>query len=192
MGISKCDYTSSETDLWMCNYIHVKQWDGITHLSPNFNSSYVKSSLKLENGWALHPVSNNPYQQWMCLDIHALISVRPRYSLLNFTAVDQLMIPSSNGNNFRVTGPLCEEFTGHRWIPLTKASDAELRCFLWSAPWINGWVNNLEAGNLRRHRTHYDVIVMYQMFSRGKFVLECVLMVYHAYWRQQNYRNELV
>ena len=33
----------------------------------------------------------------------------------------------------RVTGPLCGEFTGHRWIPLTKASDAELWCFLWSA-----------------------------------------------------------
>ena len=26
------------------------------------------------------------------------------------------------------------EFTGHRWIPLTKASDAELGCFLWSVP----------------------------------------------------------
>ena len=24
------------------------------------------------------------------------------------------------------------EFTGHRWIPLTAASDAELWCFLWS------------------------------------------------------------
>ena len=30
--------------------------------------------------------------------------------------------------------PLCGEFTGHRWILLTKASDAELRCFLWSVP----------------------------------------------------------
>ena len=45
-----------------------------------------------------------------------------------------LMMTSSNGNIFRVTGPLCGEFTGHRWIPLTKASDAELCCFLWSAP----------------------------------------------------------
>ena len=26
--------------------------------------------------------------------------------------------------------------------------------------WINGWVNNREAGDLRRHRSHYDVIVM--------------------------------
>ena len=26
--------------------------------------------------------------------------------------------------------------------------------------WINGWVNNREAGDLRRHRRHYDVILM--------------------------------
>ena len=25
--------------------------------------------------------------------------------------------------------------------------------------WINGWANNREAGNLRRHRAHYDVTV---------------------------------
>ena len=42
----------------------------------------------------------------------------------------QYMMTSSNGNIFHVTGPLCGEFTGDRWIPLTKASDAELWCFL--------------------------------------------------------------
>ena len=36
--------------------------------------------------------------------------------------------------HFRVSGPLLGEFTGHRRIPLTKASDAELWCFLWSTP----------------------------------------------------------
>ena len=41
---------------------------------------------------------------------------------------------SSNGNIFRVTGLLWGESTGDRWIPLTKASDTELWCFLWSAP----------------------------------------------------------
>ena len=44
------------------------------------------------------------------------------------------IMTSSNGSIFRVTGHLCGEFTGHRWIPCTKASDAELWCFLWSAP----------------------------------------------------------
>ena len=27
--------------------------------------------------------------------------------------------------------------------------------------WINGWVNNREAGDLRHHRAHYDVTVMF-------------------------------
>ena len=40
------------------------------------------------------------------------------------------MMTSSNWNIFRVTDPLCGEFTGHRWIPRTKASDAELWRFL--------------------------------------------------------------
>ena len=56
---------------------------------------------------------------------------------------------SSNGNIFRVTDHFCGEFTGHRWIPHTKASDAEL------------WVKNREAGDLRRHLAHYDITVMY-------------------------------
>ena len=43
-----------------------------------------------------------------------------------------------------------------RWNPCTKASDAELWCFLW----INDWVNNDEAGDVRRHRGHHDVNVM--------------------------------
>ena len=35
---------------------------------------------------------------------------------------------------FDVTGHLGVESTGHRWVPLTKGSDAELWCFLCSAP----------------------------------------------------------
>ena len=69
------------------------------------------------------------------------------------------MTTSSNGNIFRVTCPLCGEFIGHRWIPRTKASDAELRCSLiWAQ--INDWVNNREADDLRRDRAHYDITVM--------------------------------
>ena len=32
--------------------------------------------------------------------------------------------------------------------------------FTFICAWMNGWVNNREAGNLRRHRDQYDVIVM--------------------------------
>ena len=38
---------------------------------------------------------------------------------------------SSSGNIFRITGPLWRKFSGHRWITLTKARDAELWCILW-------------------------------------------------------------
>ena len=71
---------------------------------------------------------------------------------------DSHMMTSSNGNIFRVTGHLCGEFTGHRWIPRTKASGAELWYFLWSC------LYDREAGDLRRHRTHYDGTVMHPGF----------------------------
>ena len=61
-----------------------------------------------------------------------------------------------NGTIFRVTGPLCGEFTGHRWIPRTKSSGEELWCLF-----ICAWTNvDRESGDLRRHYTHYDVTVM--------------------------------
>ena len=44
------------------------------------------------------------------------------------------VMTSSNGSIFRVTGHLCGEFAGDRWIPRTKASDVEFWCFLWPAP----------------------------------------------------------
>ena len=41
--------------------------------------------------------------------------------------------------------------------PATKATEAELWCFLWSAPELN----SREAGDLGRRRAHYDVTVMF-------------------------------
>ena len=33
-----------------------------------------------------------------------------------------IMMTSSNGNSFRVTGPLCGEFTGHRFSPIADCA----------------------------------------------------------------------
>ena len=77
---------------------------------------------------------------------------------LHFRKVNNMMT-SSNGNIFRVTGPLCGEFTGHGDFPaqrpVTRSFDFSKIC-----AWIDGCVNNREAGGLRRNRAHYDVIVM--------------------------------
>ena len=49
--------------------------------------------------------------------------------------------------------PVPGEFPTQR--PVTRSFDVYL---IWV--WINGWVNNREAGDLRRYRAHCDVIVM--------------------------------
>ena len=47
----------------------------------------------------------------------------------------------------------------HDEFPLQRPVTGSFDVFL-SAPWINDWANNREACDLRRHRAHYDVIVM--------------------------------
>ena len=69
-----------------------------------------------------------------------------------------LMMTSSNGNISALMA-LCEENSPvagefHSQRPVTRSLD------VWSAPWINGRVNNGEAGDLRCNRAHYDVIAM--------------------------------
>ena len=46
------------------------------------------------------------------------------------TSYITIMMTSSDGNIFCVTRPLWGLSTGHRWIPLTKTSDAELLIFV--------------------------------------------------------------
>ena len=79
---------------------------------------------------------------------------------------------SSNGNiftglcagNSSVTG----EFTAQK--PVTRSFDV----FLWICAWINDWVNNREAVDLRRHRAHYDVIIMFQGPSASEVTMKDV------------------
>ena len=49
--------------------------------------------------------------------------------------------------------PVNGEFPAQR--PVTRSFDVSL---IWA--WINDWVNNHEAGDLRRHHAHYDVTMM--------------------------------
>ena len=44
--------------------------------------------------------------------------------------------------------------------------------------WINGWVNNRDAGDLRYYRTHYDVIVMHRLVVLTHWSLEFVFEIF--------------
>ena len=67
------------------------------------------------------------------------------------------MMTLSNGNIVRVTGPLRGEYTCHRWIPFTEASDADLWCFVWSTP-MPAVEQKIETPVISDD--DYDVIVM--------------------------------
>ena len=52
---------------------------------------------------------------------------------------------------------------GIHWSPVNSPHKGQWRgALMYSliSAWINGWVNNREAGDLRRRRAHYDVTVM--------------------------------
>ena len=68
---------------------------------------------------------------------------------------------SSNGNTFRVTDLFVR---GIHQSPVNSPHKGQWhRALMFSliCAWINGWVNNRAARDLRRHRFHYDVTVMF-------------------------------
>ena len=74
-----------------------------------------------------------------------------------------IMMTSSNGRIFPLYWPFVRGL--HR-CPVNSPHKGQWRgalMFYLICAWINGWVKNREAGDLRRCRAHYDVIVM--MFS---------------------------
>ena len=79
---------------------------------------------------------------------------------------------SSNGNIFALLA-LC---VGIHRSPLTSPHKGQWRVALMFSlvcARINGWVNNREAGNLRRHCTHYDVTVMDAFNTRQSIDYYC-------------------
>ena len=75
------------------------------------------------------------------------------------------MMTSSNGNLFPRYLPFVRGI--HR-SPVNSPHKAQWRVALMFSLicWINGWVNNRDAGDLRRHHAHYDVTVMYSLRGR--------------------------
>ena len=69
------------------------------------------------------------------------------------------MMTSSNGNILRVTGPLCGESTGPGEFPTQRPVTRSFDVFF-DLRLNKRLSKHREAGDLRRHRGHYDVNVM--------------------------------
>ena len=93
----------------------------------------------------------------------------------------QNMITSSNGIIFSVTGPSSGEFTSHRWIPLTKVSDAVLDVFYDMR--LNKLLrNNRDAGDSRRHRAHNDMTSLKRYASIYLFIKTSGYEIYIGFY----------
>ena len=98
------------------------------------------------------------------------------------------MMTSSNGNIFRVTGL----FAGNSLVNSPhKGQWRGALIFSLICTWTNSWANNRDAGDLRRHRAHYDVIVMqwagecrnfkllyFKLFKNWKWTILSVLVTF--------------
>ena len=80
-----------------------------------------------------------------------------------------------------VSQPVPGEFLAQR--PVTRSFDVFLICIS-----INGWVNNREAGDLRRHRAHYDVIVM----KNNRVITASLCMANDRHWARSATRSQLL
>ena len=74
------------------------------------------------------------------------------------------------------------EFPSQR--PVTRALMFSLTC-----TWLMGWVNNREAGDLRRHRAHYDVTAIWMIVHWTTSCRLIILIHFHDIlinaWKQQ-------
>ena len=114
----------------------------------------------------------------------------------------------SNGNIFRVTGPLCGEFTGHRWIPtqrpvtwnfdvyfdlrLNKLLSKESRGWWFETPWTTALLSYRQmhmkfVWNIRRMNLVRSTFVFHVNFIQNsrevhmKLIRTCVKFTWTSY-----------
>ena len=132
-----CDFLL-ENSLYTCLAIMFKAFVGCTALTHNFeiwSSKYILSSIVTLKSWSLifHNIFINYFQKH---DDVIKWKHFPRYW------------PFVRGIH---RSPVNYQH---------KSQWREALMFSLTCVWINGWVHNHEAGDLRRYRAHYDVTVM--------------------------------
>ena len=127
--VSQVSYTpilrtwKTSIPVWISNHMPIETWNEITSIH---SQSIKPLNLGMDKSFYHTLYSVITYACWDT----ALDTVSDWHTDL----VVKIIMTPSNGNIFCVTGHLCGEFTGRRRIPLTTDSNAELWCFLWTAP----------------------------------------------------------
>ena len=112
---------------WLCNHIVIKWKGAIAYSRPNFKlyfyydclCSWTEHKPFLRYHWLINVNFNQPFHCW-----------REYSGRVNTMAIHDDVI---KWKHFPRNWPFVRGIHRSRWIPHTKASDADLWCFLWSA-----------------------------------------------------------
>ena len=91
-------------------------------------------------------------------NVTCLLYVQTTWSSSSMMMFTNHMMTSSNGSIYRVTGVRGIHCSSVNSPHNGQWREALIFCLI--CVWMNGWVNNGKAGDLRRYRAHYNVIVM--------------------------------
>ena len=137
-----------KTKLWLCNELTCQGFAKIATSAISQNSKFWLNDIY-------------DYQVYI-LDMYFTYQLSFLSNYMEISIILCGMMMSSNESIFRITGPLCGispvtgEFSSQRLV-------TRMFSLIWD--WTNDWVNNRDAGGLRRYRAHYGVTVMEYFFD---------------------------
>ena len=159
----------------MSSYIQIR-WDVITHPRPNFLGNH--------GGFAKQQLSQtlmSNYSSWLLicrcsvLNLHNTV-VKHHTVFIILVNLRSINITSSHrGQMTHICVRKLDQFNDEvikwkhfprNWPFVRGIHKSQWRWALMFSliyVWINDWVNNREARDLRRYPTHYDVIVMFDL-----------------------------
>ena len=148
--IANCNYEQSANSMQNPNNFQSRKciWKYCSH-----NGTHLSQVLICQVH--IYHVNN-----WYVLHWHSFALAMP-WKLINIWVDSRNMMMSSNGNIFRVTGPFC--VPGIHRPPVNSPHKGQWRGALMFSliyVWTNGWVNNRDPVDLRRHRADYDVTLI--------------------------------
>ena len=137
--------------------IHFERWV-MTELLARWLQQWAQGlSLRLRGS----PLASTSWSNSLIIDIYSAASAQ-RHVLMS-PSYKMISIPSWRHQMESFSALLAIFMRGIHGSPVNSPHKGQWRgalVFSLICVWINGWVNNREAGDLRRYRAHYDVIVM--------------------------------
>ena len=146
---------------------------------PSCQPSLILFNTPIDSGSIIKPctlkhfqvpiLAPEPFVEWFHCKCILTMSITYIHAHLGYLHMFQMMT-SSNRNIFRVTRPIVRGI--HRF-PVNSLHKGQWRgalMFSLICAWINDWLNNRQAGDLRLHRSHYDVNVIRPTFLTRVFI----------------------